>query len=92
MKDFLKATVNEFAIGAASTHIAIVAYSTNAQVVLRFNDLRGSQITNDAVNKKIDSMPHQRGFTFIDKALRAAERGLFTEAGGMRKHVPKVCH
>ena len=90
MKDFLKAIVDEFNIGPASTHVAIVAYSTAARIVLKFGDLRGSLLTNDAVKLKIDTMEQQRGLTYIDKAIRLAERSVLTEASGMRSNVPKV--
>ena len=90
MKNFIKAVNKEFEIGPNAAHVAIIAYSTKAQTVLRFSDLSGSQVTADAVNRKVDALPHQRGYTFIDKALRLAERDVFTEANGMRRDVPKV--
>lgn len=90
MKNFLKTLVNSFDIGPDAAHFAIIAYSTKAKTMLKFSDLRGNQITSEAVIKKIDSLPHQRGLTFIDKALRLAEGEVFNTANGMRKVIVKV--
>ena len=90
IKNFLRSTINNFDIGHDAAQVAIVVYSTNAEVVLRFNDLEGLQLTSDAVIRKVNDLPHQRGFTFINKALRLAETEVFTEANGMRRNVPKV--
>ena len=90
MKQFLKSIVNEFEVGPDGTHVAIVVYSNDPAVVLGFNGLLGSQLTTEAVETKIDAMPHLRGFTFIDKALKQARDQVFTKANGMRADVPKV--
>ena len=90
MKTFLKAITNEFDIAPEWAHVAIVAYSTRPEVVLRFNDLKGSKLNREEVSKKIDGMPHQRGFTFIDKALQFSDKMVFTTFAGMRKEVPQV--
>ena len=89
MKQFLKFITNEFDIGPNGTHVAMISYSTNAKVALAFNDPRGQQQTT--VLKSIKALPHFRGFTFTDKALRLAEKSVFTEASGMRSNTQKVC-
>ena len=91
LKEFLRNIVSEFDIGQDAAHIAIIAYSTSPKVELKFNDFRGNRLTSEAVIRKLESMQHQRGVTYIDKALRKAEREIFTEANGMRgESVPKV--
>ena len=91
MKQFLKMVVSVFDVRPDRAHIALVVFSTRAQVVLKFNDLQGPQLTASAVNRKIDSIPRELGLRFIDKALRITEQVVFTEANGMRKKIPKVC-
>ena len=90
MKSFLKDMVKAFNVGPDKTHIAVVAYSTTAVVEIKFNTLQGSEITAAGYNAKIDRIGFQRGLTFIDKGLILAETDIFTEAGGMRRNVPKV--
>ena len=92
MKEFLKSVVNEFNVADKWTHVAVIAYSTNPKVVLRFNDLKGSALTAAAVNTRIDGMKHQRGLTFIDKALRKAQESVFRTYYGMREDVTKVLY
>ena len=87
MKRFVKSLVSKLDISPSATHVAAVAYSTNPEVVMRFNTIQGT----DEVNRKIDGMRWQRGFTYTDKALLLADRDLFQTSNGMRSNVPKVC-
>lgn len=89
-KRFLKRIVSKLDIGPTTTHIATISYSTNPETVLRFNTLSGSRLNVNEVVKVLDGLPWQRGFTYIDKALEQAARGVFTTAAGMRSNVPKV--
>lgn len=86
MKRFLKALVSKLDVSPSATHLAVISYSTNPKVELRFN---GFQDT-DEVNRKFDDMLWQRGFTYTDKALQLADRDLFQTSNGMRSNVPKV--
>ena len=90
MKDFLKQLADEFDISPSGTHVAAVAYSTNPKVVFKFNTLQGSQLNADEVKKLLDSIPHQRGLTYIDRALLFADSVIFTVDNGMRPQVTKV--
>ena len=90
MRAFLKEVADEFDISPFGTRIAAVAYSTKPKVVFKFNTLKGAQLNVDEVNKKLDNMPHQRGLTYIDRAMIAANNEVFTKAAGMRDDVPKV--
>lgn len=89
-KRFLKRIVSKLDIGPTTTHVAAISYSTNPETVMRFNTLQGSNLNVAEVNKILDGLQWQRGFTFIDKALERAAQGLFTTARGMRSNVPKV--
>ncbi|KAK2561274.1 Collagen alpha-6(VI) chain [Acropora cervicornis] len=86
IKRFVKALVSKLDVRSSATHVAAIAYSTNPIVELRFWN---SQSTND-VNRVIDEIPWQRGFTYTDKALQLADSDLFKVVNGMRPDVPKL--
>ena len=90
MKAFLKQLADQFDISPSGTHMAAVAYSTKPQVVFKFNTLQGSQLNTIEVKKLLDGIPHQRGLTYIDRALLFADGEIFTVANGMRPQVTKV--
>ena len=86
IKRFLKALVSKLDVGTSATHVAAIAYSTNPEVVTRFNGFQGTS----QVNQLFDRMLWQRGLTYTDKALLLADRHLFQTSNGMRPDVPKV--
>lgn len=90
MLQFLKDLVKAFNVGPQKTHIAVVAYSTNANVEFRFNRLTGSAVSEEGYNGLIDRIRFQRGFTFIDKALKLANEQIFSTNFGMRPALPQV--
>ena len=89
-KRFLERLVDQFDISETGTHVALVEYSTDASVQLRFNDFSGAELNAVNVKRKISSLPHTRGFTYIDKALALADTEIFSAKGGMRQNVTKV--
>lgn len=58
-------------------------YSTFASVKAHF----GQYPTIEEFNNLVERLPHERGFTYIDKALNVAASQLFPRA---RKDVPKI--
>ena len=90
MLNFLKEVINEFNIGPDGTHVAVIAYSTDAVLEFTFNTLSGEQITAEGYGKLIDVIRFQRGFTYIDKALKLADEQIFVRSAGMRPEVSKV--
>lgn len=90
LKDFLKNLVSTLQISEDGWHVGIIAYSTRPEVVLRFNELSGAELNLGRIQEKIENMPHQRGLTFIDRALASADRFLFTVEAGMRPRADKV--
>ena len=86
MKRFIKSLVSTLDVSPSATHVAAVAYSTNPEVVMRFNGFQGT----DQVNQLIDRMRWQRGFTYTDKALLLANSSLFQTSTGMRLSALKV--
>ena len=90
MLQFLKDMVKAFNVGPDKTHVAVLAYSTGANVEFRFNRLTGAAVTEEGYYGLIDRIRFQRGYTFIDKALLLADREIFTTAAGMRPELPQV--
>ncbi|XP_015750459.1 PREDICTED: uncharacterized protein LOC107330348, partial [Acropora digitifera] len=90
MLEFIKEMVKAFNVGADKTHIAVVAYSTDAKVEFKFDALTGPSVTEEGYGRLIDRIRFQRGFTFIDKALLLADREVFTTAAGMRPELPQI--
>ena len=87
---FIRSIIDGFEIGEELTHIALIEYSTQASVQLKFNDLTGGRLTNYNVERRVQRIPHSRGYTYIDKALRLANEQVFTYEAGMRDYVRKV--
>jgi hypothetical protein len=89
-KQFIKRILNNFKISQDGVHVAVIMYSTEAEIILKFNTLKGDNLNEDQVIKKIEMMEWRKGFTFIDKALEKADRQVFVVSAGMRTDVPKV--
>ena len=87
---FIKSIIMEFQVSEDHTHIAIIEYSTKASVQLKFNDFTGRALNRISVKGRVDRIPHRRGKTRIDRALRLANEEVFTEKAGMRDWVKKV--
>lgn len=88
--EFIEDMLDGFDISDKGTHIAVIEYSTNASVQLRFSDFSGAQMNAANLKRKIRKIPHARGYTYIDKALKLADAEVFSAKGGMRPDVPKV--
>lgn len=87
---FLERLVDQFEVSETGTHVALIEYSTDASVQLKFDDFKGPALNAVNVKRKVQNVPHTRGFTYIDKALALADKVVFSEANGMRKNVAKV--
>lgn len=74
-------------MGPQGTHIALVFFSNQAQVVSDF-----TEFNKDNIRRKIDEARHPSisWQTFINKGLKAAEEQVFRTEFGMRPHVKKV--
>lgn len=90
MLNFLKDIIKAFNVGPDGTHVAVVAYSTRPVLEFTFNAVTGADITSEEYGKRIDRIRFQRGFTYIDKALKMADEQVFVTSAGMRPAVPKV--
>ena len=90
MLNFVKDVISKFNVGPDGTRVAVIAYSTSPKVEITFNTLSGADITEEEYGKLIDRIRLQRGFTYIDKALKMADKQLFITSAGMRPAVSKV--
>lgn len=83
IKTFVKYVARSFGISPSGSRAGIVLYSTSASVKAQF----GQYPTTEEFVKAVDSLPHERGLTYIDRALNLAASQLFPRA---RKNVPKL--
>lgn len=90
LKAFIKDAIDAFDVSPKGTHIASVSYSSRPVVDYRFNTLIGDKLNGPGLHKFVDKIRHQRGFTYIDRALELANKEIFSDKGGMRQAVKKV--
>ena len=83
IKGFVKYLARSFGISPTGSRAGIVLYSTRASVKAHF----GQYPTTEEFNNLVDGLPHERGLTYIDKALELAASQLFPRA---RKDVPRI--
>ena len=81
---FVQTLVTFFNVSPSGGRIALIPYSTNANVVLKFNTLTGSLLNGDEVNRRVGLLQCQGGSRRIDKALDLADKEVLTSAGGVR--------
>lgn len=85
-KEFVKEVASTFKMGPDQSQIAVISYSDEAQIDIKFGEYSN---VND-FNAAVDSVKHQRKRTRIDLALDLAASSLFTPEGGARPNVAKV--
>ena len=81
---FIQTLVTYFNVSPSGGRVALIQFSTDAKVVLKFNSLTGSLLNSAEVNKRVGSLECQSGFRRIDRALDLADKEVLTPAGGMR--------
>ena len=81
---FVQKLVTFFDVSQPVGRIALIPFSTNATVVLKFNTLTGSLLNGDEVNRRVGLLQCQGGSRQIDKALELANKEVLSPAGGMR--------
>ena len=81
---FVQTLVTFFDVSKRVGRIALVPFSTNAKVVLKFNTLNGSLLNGEEVNRQIGLLQCRGGLRRIDKALELADNEVLTLEGGMR--------
>lgn len=83
---FVKQVASTFKMGPKQSQIAVISYSDDAKVDIRFGEYSN---VND-FNAAVDLVKHQRQRTRIDKALHLANTQVFTQDGGARSGIAKV--
>ena len=91
VKAFVKDIIDRYEVGPRSVHVSLISFSTKPKVILKFNSLKGATMNADNVKWYIDRALRSRGLGFIDRALNAADRVVFTEENGSRPTADKVC-
>ena len=81
---FVQTLVTYFNMSPSGGRIALIQFSTGANVVLKFSTLTGSLLNYEEVNRRVGLLQCQGGFRRIDKALDLAEKEVLTPAGGVR--------
>ena len=81
---FVQTLVTFYDVSTPGGRIAVIPYSTDARVVLKFNTLTGNLLNGAEVNRRISLLQCQSGLRRIDKALDLAYKEVLTTAGGMR--------
>lgn len=83
-----------FNIGRLKSHVGLITYSTDAQLVMDFKTFEGDRLTPENVKDFIEKVVPTGSDRYIDKALKLANERLFTAEAGMRVNksdIKKVC-
>lgn len=94
VETFAEVLIQNFQVSQDGTHIGVVVYSTDNEVVVNFKTLGGSELNAPNVNARISKIDYEKWEkkTYIDRAIHTTNRDIFTKANGMRdlKTVPRV--
>ena len=87
---FVQTLVTFYDVSPSVGRIALITFSSDATVDLKFNTLTGNLLTSEEVNRRVGLLQCQGGSRRIDKALDLADKEVLTLAGGVRG-VSRVC-
>lgn len=82
--NFVQALVSFFNVSPSGGRIALISFSSDAKVDLKFNTLSGSGLNSVQVNRLVGNLQCRIGLRRIDKALDLAEKEVFSPDGGVR--------
>ena len=82
VREALQSLVDKFDISVKGTHMGLITFSKDAEMLFSFADVEFQNKT--AAKKRISEINHLHYQTRTDKALIMADQELFTEAGGDR--------
>ena len=85
-KDFLKVLATTFGVSSNASRAGVVTFSYYAEHSIKMSD----HDNLSGFNAAVDNIPLMGSTTRIDKALRVAQKDLFSIANGARAGVPKV--
>ena len=86
LKRFLMSLTSKLNVSNSQTHVGAVTFATSTNIEFDFR-LFGD---TDVVNGRLTRMPHHRGYTYTDLAIKLASEKLFSYSHGMRVHAAKV--
>lgn len=89
---FVQTLVTYFDVSKPVGRIALIPFSTDAKVVLKFNSLSGEVLNGKEVNKRVSALQCQGGTRRIDKALELAAKEVVTTENGLRVGVSRVLY
>ena len=81
---FVQTLVRFYDVSPTVGRVALVLFSTNADVVLKFNTLTGELLNGDEVNRRVSLLQCRGGSRRIDKALDLTCKEVVTAEGGAR--------
>lgn len=87
---FVQTLVTFYNVSPSGGRIALIAFSSDATVVLKFNTLSGSLLNGEEVKRRVGLLQCQGGSRRIDKALELVEKEVLSSAGGMRMNTSRV--
>lgn len=90
--NFVQTLVTYFDVSKPVGRIALIPFSTDAKVVLKFNSLSGDLLNGKEVNKRVSALQCQGGSRRIDKALELAAKEVVTTENGLRAGVSRVLY
>ena len=81
---FVQTLVTFYDVSPTVGRVALVPFSANARVVLKFNTLTGELLNSKEVNRRVGLLQCKGGSRRIDKALDLACKEVVTPEGGAR--------
>ena len=81
---FVQTLVSFFNVSPSVGRIALVQFSNDARVLLKFNTLSGNVLNGAEVNQRVGQLKCLGGSRRIDKALELVDKEVLTVAGGMK--------
>lgn len=89
LKRSLEKFVHKFEVSAEGTHVGLISFNDNAELLFDFKDDRYH--TEDQLRKAIKKIPLKLEYqTRTDLALTLAKEKLFSDKGGDRPNVPNA--
>lgn len=82
--NFLQTLVSFFDVSLSGGRVSLIQFSSQANVVLKFNSLTGSLLTKSEVIRQISRMRCLGGSRRIDKALKVMDEEIMIAESGLR--------
>ena len=87
IKDFVKEAAAYLLTNGGEQQVGVILFNSEATIRFKF----GQYYSEFDFNRAIDNLPLEKGLGQIHKALQIATTELFTDVGGSRPGVQKLC-